>query len=121
MALTLEQMKANRKLWVEALRSGKYEQTTGVLRNAGEGRCCLGVACEVLSTQWEKNGADYWTPLGFKMDGYLPEPIGQRFGLDSQAMAKFVRWNDNVRKSFEEIADIIEREPPGLFVESEQP
>src|SRR5688572_11113721 len=42
-ALTLEQQKANRKLWVEALRSGKYEQGTGQLANGDGGFCCLGV------------------------------------------------------------------------------
>lgn len=32
--------------WVDALRSGKYEQTTGVLQDS-KGYCCLGVACKV--------------------------------------------------------------------------
>lgn len=32
--------------WLEALRSGEYEQTTGALRSTN-GYCCLGVLCEV--------------------------------------------------------------------------
>ena len=32
--------------WVRALRSGKYEQATGALRNE-DGFCCLGVLCDV--------------------------------------------------------------------------
>lgn len=37
------------KKWVEALRSGKYSQTTGKLHDLGEGGyCCLGVACKLL-------------------------------------------------------------------------
>jgi hypothetical protein len=36
-----------KKLWIEALRSGEYEQTSGTLRDAGENNeyayCCLGV------------------------------------------------------------------------------
>jgi hypothetical protein len=37
-----------RKLWIEALRSGEYKQTQGVLCNLETGGfCCLGVACEV--------------------------------------------------------------------------
>ena len=38
------------KLWVEALRSGKYQQIKGVLRQPlanGYGHCCLGVLCEI--------------------------------------------------------------------------
>jgi len=33
--------------WIQALRSGKYSQTQGVLQSK-EGYCCLGVACRVL-------------------------------------------------------------------------
>lgn len=47
--------KENIRLWVEALRSGRYLQTTGRLseqRGAGKRwrHCCLGVACEVEGT-----------------------------------------------------------------------
>lgn len=40
--------------WLEALESGEYKQTTGVLRREGDGNeefryCCLGVACEVAN------------------------------------------------------------------------
>lgn len=38
-------------MWLKALRSGEYEQTTGYLREAKpdgkEGYCCLGVLCEL--------------------------------------------------------------------------
>lgn len=33
--------------WVEALRSGKYEQCTTVLRSTDNKFCCLGVLCEL--------------------------------------------------------------------------
>jgi hypothetical protein len=32
--------------WIEALRSGEYQQTFGALRD-NDGHCCLGVLCEV--------------------------------------------------------------------------
>ena len=35
-----------RALWVKALRSGEYKQTTGQLRK-DDGHCCLGVACDL--------------------------------------------------------------------------
>lgn len=44
--------KDNLRLWVDALRSGEYEQTQGMLaRKQGEqtSYCCLGVACEVAA------------------------------------------------------------------------
>lgn len=37
--------------WVEALRSGEYQQTKEYLHSEG-GYCCLGVACELTGTQW---------------------------------------------------------------------
>lgn len=42
--------------WVEALRSEKYQQCTGVLRsNIGEGRagyCCIGVLLDIQQANW---------------------------------------------------------------------
>ena len=49
--LTKEEYAANRKKWVEALRSGEYEQGKEFLQ-CGSSFCCLGIACEVAS----KNG-----------------------------------------------------------------
>ena len=43
-----EVQKENRRRWVEALLSGKYAQTKGVLHN-DQGFCCLGVWCDVVS------------------------------------------------------------------------
>lgn len=65
--LTREQKK-NRKIWVEALRSGKYEQAAGRLctvGDAGHGAefCCLGV--------WLHIGDDSdWVPDGACADDY---------------------------------------------------
>ena len=42
-----EQTKANRELWVDALRSGKYTQTKRHLSD-NDGFCCLGVACDIF-------------------------------------------------------------------------
>ena len=36
-----------KRIWLEALRGGKYEQTTGVLRSKKDGFCCLGVLCDL--------------------------------------------------------------------------
>lgn len=39
-----------KKLWLKALKSGKYKRATGVLKTP-RGHCCLGVLCEVALQQ----------------------------------------------------------------------
>jgi hypothetical protein len=36
-----------RARWTAALRSGDYQQAKGALRRDGDGRCCLGVLCDL--------------------------------------------------------------------------
>ncbi len=47
--------------WVDALRSGEYEQGNGKLYS-GQGYCCLGVLCDLYSKEnnlkWEFRGDD---------------------------------------------------------------
>lgn len=43
----MELNKTDLKVWILALRSGKYTQTQGRLQDHN-GYCCLGVACKVL-------------------------------------------------------------------------
>jgi hypothetical protein len=49
--LSAEERTANRELWLTALESGTYSQTTGVLRGE-HGFCCLGVAEDVRGADW---------------------------------------------------------------------
>lgn len=81
--------------WVEALRSGKYEQGRASLRSGGK-YCCLGVLCAVagleISTDGENVDGGYGpiTELGVRTDTLW--------------------WmNDQEKKSFTEIADYIEK------------
>jgi hypothetical protein len=39
--------------WIEALRSGNYEQTTGSLRE-GNRYCCLGVLCAIQGSNFQE-------------------------------------------------------------------
>jgi hypothetical protein len=120
----------NAKKWVEALRSEKYKQQTKSYLRVGNKFCCLGVACdlyqkEVGDLKELASGSDdryYYNGMA----SYLPEIVqnwlgistwsgsynddsGLRFRLDLASQ------NDS-GKTFEEIADIIEAEPVGLFV-----
>lgn len=70
--------------WIDALRSGKYEQGSERLRSVS-GYCCLGVLCDLYAqehnTQWEFRGneetnlqpQDYWY-FGDQSE-FLPESV----------------------------------------------
>ena len=84
--------------WVEALRSGKYKQTTKVLRNF-DGYCCLGVLREVMdphdTTSLEGAGE------------MLNEDQIARANLSHKRARELAEMNDG-GCDFNEIADTIE-------------
>lgn len=119
-------------LLVAALRSGKYQQTQGKLRlmqsdhddHVVYGHCCLGVACDISGLGcWE--GADYVvdnhdTRRSYSSDTYLPEPVRQWLGMQSEDgsfspdgddehdVNSLVDMNDG-NWTFAQIADFIEK------------
>ena len=99
--ITDEQAKA----WVAALRSGEYAQTIGQMYRSveslkgPEGYCCLGVANKIF----ELGKDDYAATLTTSDENcdfvLIPGSLQRElYGL-----------NDTERKSFEEIADVIEK------------
>lgn len=135
---TKEEQAAHRKELVAALRSGTYQQTTGHLKDE-IGFCCLGVACDISNEgAWEINmhgsvlyrlneggyGETHVMPYtlesyyGFttKSGTFTPQVLlaqdGMRFSVSDL-------WslNDSLRWHFDQIADFIESEPPGLLAE----
>lgn len=116
-------VKKNRGLWVQALRSGEYKQIKGELQNEG-GHCCLGVLCDVWAK--ETGGSGYVTsPINGEFVGGVldtqPNSIKNWVGLstdagDSAYGNSLAELNDE-GVSFLELADIIESEPKGLFEE----
>jgi len=132
------------KLWVDALRSGEYQQTTELLHD-NKGLCCLGVAsslyCKLVRdisepyTYVKKVGkvenGEYSTEeetvhcikYGDNHD-ILPKEVKDWIGLqrpdgtfetDDGVPDSLADLNDS-GKTFAEIADIIESRPTGLFV-----
>ena len=104
-------MKADiKRRWVEALRSGEYEQGNLRLRDDGA-HCCLGVLCDVHDpTGWVEGGARdgfsyrYGTvtdPIG------LPDPLREAIGMNSHYEGIVISMNDS-GSTFAEIADWIE-------------
>jgi hypothetical protein len=121
---TKEEQEENRKLWVEALRSGEYKQTKSNLRTT-EGFCCLGVACEVIGFPAVQVGFVYEYDGN---TGVLSDRVKDALGLKSaggwfsehsETTFDNSLWklNDEKGYTFDQIADVIESKPKGLFIE----
>lgn len=106
-----------KRLWIEALRSGKYIQTFYSLRDiVGKAKCYC--ALGVLVAVAEKQGVEI--EKGTWMGVALPPNIQQWAGLstsvpeiksrvfDNQVQNSIMALNDTVKLIFSEIADIIE-------------
>ena len=98
-----------RREWVEALRSGEYDQGVGRLMvrvgNLNEDLfeyCCLGVACEITDPLQDR---ELW-----RRDDMPPDGIAVQFGLaDGEDDPDFyANLNDKYHWTFDEIADAIE-------------
>ena len=115
-------MNENSMKWIDALISGEYNQTKGTLQDK-KGFCCLGVACKVY--EQETGNKLPVNEFGtFREDALIREYkcVREWLGLSS-GLGRFqetggdcslTKLNDE-GKSFNEIADLIESEPPGLF------
>lgn len=91
--------------WVKALRSGKYRQTNGVLKDKA-GFCCLGVLRDVANPADEREHADEYL--------LSPEQC-EEFGIAISKQKILADLNDGNEKkgipkhSFREIANYIEK------------
>lgn len=103
-------MNDNAKKWVAALRSGKYGQCRSRLKLGSNLFCCLGVAENVVLGNRRRSGAHFLSEGSRKALG-LRSVTGW---FNGQSLAQL---NDS-GSTFAEIADIIESEPEGLFVDA---
>lgn len=74
-----------KKKWVAALRSGKYEQSTGALRKE-DGYCCLGVLCDLHRKTIKKKDCK-WDLIDYSYFGHdslLPTEVIAWARLDSE-------------------------------------
>lgn len=96
--------------WIEALRSGKYLQGTGCLRRE-ETFCCLGVLCDVVDPAGWQHGAYCYN--GQIRQASLPPNLKGELGLHDDDLeiscGRFVIMNDMERRSFDFIADYVEK------------
>lgn len=93
----------NRKLWADTLRSGRYQQGTGSLKN-NMGYCCLGVAQDILSP-------GEWRSSVFPSDAYPSQIVVQCLALTRTQLRELTDLNDLQGRSFAEIATFIEKMP----------
>ena len=72
-----------KKQWVEALRSGKYEQGEKTLKTPDDKFCCLGVLCDISGLgKWVAvDGVLTYVSGRAKAAGYLGTRFAEIFGL----------------------------------------
>lgn len=95
--------------WLEALRSGEYEQGYAWLEQDGM-QCCLGVLCDIMDLGWKEVTFNNVAlrEYNFKPEGSsLTTFYGEGTGLTFQQADTLMRMNDQ-GFTFEEIADWIE-------------
>jgi hypothetical protein len=132
-----------REAWVEALRSGEFQQTQRTLcrlDGAVASHCCLGVACELFSRietplniteetqhiQYDPSlpAASVAVRMYENCTQYLPDPVRRWLGLASHSgrytpspftplTTTLAAQNDSGR-TFAQIADLIDSSPIGL-------
>lgn len=116
-----------KKLWIKALKSGKYNQGKGALCNINNQFCCLGVLCDLHRIKVLKKGKHVWkksskgTVIFSYLDnnGILPRQVANWAYQKNNFSELNPIVNDRVdtlsslndsNTSFETIADIIEKQ-----------
>lgn len=116
------------KQWIAALRSGRYQQGQEYL-NRRKRFCCLGILCEVavesgLPIRVEKvdgvityNGQSCGVPEEIANWAGLTTLLGELAPGHSEGSLYYL---NDTGSTFEQIADYIESQPAGLFVEEKK-
>lgn len=106
--------KITKQKWMNALRSGKFEQGRGFLC-WGNKYCCLGVLAKITGNLTKLKGSTGVFGFGKNEKVYscqllpLEHPSNNyKFGLLRQEGQKLIQMNDHDNKSFSEIADWVE-------------
>lgn len=100
------------KAWVKALRSGKYQQRKQYLNRDGK-FCCVGVACEVaiahgVPIEKRTESGSYENIVRYdSMCGSAPHHLG--LVLRGINWGQLYDMNDFEERSFDQIADFIEK------------
>lgn len=97
--------------WLEALRSGAYNQGKGCLKNKNCEYCCLGVLADVLDpTLWNEEAYDYSSWGNPETTAYFQHEQAEQYDIEPVKTYEWdlMKMNDSLDYSFEQIADWIE-------------
>lgn len=111
-----------KELWLEALRSGKYEQTKNLLCDSNNRYCCLGVLTELYIAQMKKNRKKAkitkcpalvggWKKYTTDTNEYtctIPLVVKKWAGLTTGQVSWAMHMNDNCNLDFRTIANAID-------------
>lgn len=107
-----------KKDWVEALRSGEYQQGRQALCSGSEDGllgvswCCIGVGADVgLDLEWEETRIGVWALVlhdGGRSTTSLIQHELDALGLTASDQRALISMNDASRRTFGQIADWIE-------------
>ena len=96
--------------WLNALRSGDYQQTRQYLHKE-DGFCCLGVLCDLYgkehNVEWELVNGDTYYEFQDEPE-LLPLFVAEWAGVERHRSFTLGELNDN-GSTFNEIADLIEK------------
>ena len=123
---TKQELGPLQKSWIAALKSGKYEQGRMYL-NLGGKFCCLGVACDIsketlklnVGVRKLRNGKEVTSYNG--IHGSLSYEVIKYFSFvmkEEEGLNRLTFMNDSQRKTFEEMAGIVEENPEHYFSEA---
>lgn len=112
-------MNVNKKLmrkWIDMLRSRRYKQGQGCLRQKGptsrsvDRYCCLGVACDMIDPKkWEFSETISRNQYYYDEDNELASmEVRSKLGITENEQVELSTMNDGGKK-FYEIADYLER------------
>lgn len=107
--------------WINALRSGKYKQGTGALRDSKNKFCCLGVLCDLLGVELQIGWANTMGGSLYTFDetgSVLPFRVIEHAGLnENNPIIKLpgrpyqtttLATRNDAGDTFDHIADLIE-------------
>jgi hypothetical protein len=127
----ISQVRANRLAWIEALESGDYIQTTGMLHFFGTDMpdrfCCLGVACDLaykagVAQRRQELGCYSYYGDGGSTSATLPDVVIDWLGLDTdnptvhavdgspEEFHEVTQLNDEAGFTFAQIAALLRKE-----------
>lgn len=108
-----------KELWLEGLRSDKYQQGNGCLLDSGGKFCCLGVLTDIYATKfnYKWNFADDGVANFSGESAILPVEVAKWAGVARNPHVEMIdgertltELNDGYLSNFKEIAAVVDRQ-----------